>query len=174
MLRGISSTCPFELAKQCVISAFDTNYLMSTDEVMANILHLAQNMEEELPCSDLPSSLDSVTPISALVAVGHGSHGVRGHVNRGGRSGRGLPNKCSACGSLDHMLSSCTSSDDPVVKWTMAKRKTIIKKYGTPGGNAPAHAALLSDVLHDDPRMDFPLSTCTLSRSALANMMTQT
>jgi hypothetical protein len=45
MLRGISNTGPFGQAKQCVIKASDTNYLMSADEVMANILHLAQNME---------------------------------------------------------------------------------------------------------------------------------
>jgi hypothetical protein len=32
------------------MTTFDTNYyLMSTDEVTANILHLAQNMEEEFP-----------------------------------------------------------------------------------------------------------------------------
>jgi hypothetical protein len=41
MLRGISSTGHFGLAKQCVINAFDTSYLLSADEVMANILHLA-------------------------------------------------------------------------------------------------------------------------------------
>jgi hypothetical protein len=47
MLRGISGTGPFGQAKQCVINAFDTNYLLSANEAMANILHLAHNMDEE-------------------------------------------------------------------------------------------------------------------------------
>jgi hypothetical protein len=37
MPRGISSTGLFGQAKQCVINAFDTDYLMYDDEVMANI-----------------------------------------------------------------------------------------------------------------------------------------
>jgi hypothetical protein len=41
MQRGISSYRPFGYAKQCFINAFDTNYLMSADEVIANILHLS-------------------------------------------------------------------------------------------------------------------------------------
>jgi hypothetical protein len=56
MLRGISRTGPFGQAKQCVINAFDTDYLMSADKVMANILHLAHNMDEEAsaPCLHIP------------------------------------------------------------------------------------------------------------------------
>jgi hypothetical protein len=50
---GISITCHFGRAKYCVINAVDTNYLLSGDEVMANILHLAQNMQEELPGTDM-------------------------------------------------------------------------------------------------------------------------
>jgi hypothetical protein len=46
MLRGISSSGPHGQAKQCVINAFDTNYLLSADEVMASILHLAHNMDD--------------------------------------------------------------------------------------------------------------------------------
>jgi hypothetical protein len=49
MLRGISSTCHFGQAKHCVINALDTNSLLSADEVMANILHMAQNMDDEPP-----------------------------------------------------------------------------------------------------------------------------
>jgi hypothetical protein len=49
MLRGISTTCHFGKVKQCVINAFDTNYLLSAEEVMANILHLAQNMDDDAP-----------------------------------------------------------------------------------------------------------------------------
>jgi hypothetical protein len=49
MLRGISCIAHLGQAKQCVIDAFDTNYLVSADEVMASILHPAQNMDEEFP-----------------------------------------------------------------------------------------------------------------------------
>jgi hypothetical protein len=41
MLRGISSIGQFGHAKQCSINAFDTNFLMSSDAAMANILHHA-------------------------------------------------------------------------------------------------------------------------------------
>jgi hypothetical protein len=47
MVRGMFSTGPFGQAKQCVINAFDTNYMLSADEMMACILHLAYNMDEE-------------------------------------------------------------------------------------------------------------------------------
>jgi hypothetical protein len=53
ILRGISSTGHFGQAKQCAINAFDTDYPISANEVMANILHLAQNMDEEFPGSYL-------------------------------------------------------------------------------------------------------------------------
>jgi hypothetical protein len=36
------------------------------------------------------------------------------------------------------------------MKWTLAKRKMIIQKYGTHGASAFAHAAMLSDVSTDD------------------------
>jgi hypothetical protein len=79
---------------------------------MANILHLAQNMDEELPAPTL-TCLDAPTPpIFAFVAACRGSNNGRGHNPRALRGGRGLPNKCSACGSLTHILSSCIASDD--------------------------------------------------------------
>jgi hypothetical protein len=55
MLRVISSTGPFGQAKQCVINAFDTDYLLSADEVMANILHPAHNMDEEVNTPRMPA-----------------------------------------------------------------------------------------------------------------------
>jgi hypothetical protein len=150
MLRGVSSTGPFGEAKHCVINAFDTNYLMSADEVMAIILHMARNMDEELLNSELATPGGPASPIFAFVAVGRGSHGGRGHNNRGGRGGLGMPNKCSACGILSHILSLCKASDDALLKWTLAWRKMIIHKYGTPGGIGLADAALMSDVpTHD-------------------------
>jgi hypothetical protein len=77
-----------------------------------------------------------------------------------------MPNKCSGYDSLDQIMSSCTASDDALLKWTMAKRKPIVHKYGTPRGTARAHVALLSDISHDDSNVhassDMPtLQECT-------------
>jgi hypothetical protein len=47
MLRCSSSTGPFGQAKLCVINTFDTYYMLSADEVMANILQLTHNMDED-------------------------------------------------------------------------------------------------------------------------------
>jgi hypothetical protein len=116
IVRGIANIGPFGQAKQCVINAFDTNYHLSAHVVMANIPHLAQNMEEELPDSDLTAPTGPTSPIPDFVADGRGSHNGRGHNNRGGCGGRGLPNKCSACGSLNHIMSSCTTSDGALLK----------------------------------------------------------
>jgi hypothetical protein len=40
MMRGIFSTGHFGQVKLRVINVFDTNYFMSADDVMANILHI--------------------------------------------------------------------------------------------------------------------------------------
>ena len=133
---------------------------MSADEVMASILHLAHNMDED-DAPDTPAPNISPPTISAFVDVGRGSHSGRGRPPRGPRGGRGLPNKCIACGSLDHILSSCTAPDDALLRWTLAKRKMIIQKYGTPGGSHFAHAAVLSDVPADDSDSLPTLEECT-------------
>jgi hypothetical protein len=126
ILRGISSTCPLGQAKQCVMNAVNTDYMTYADEVMASILHLAHNMDEEASASGAPSPDTSTPPISMVVAAGRGSHNGRGHSPRGPRGGRGLPNTCTACDSLDNILSSCTIPYDALLKWTLAKRKMII------------------------------------------------
>jgi hypothetical protein len=61
-----------------------------------------------------------------------------------------------ACGSLDHIMSSCTAPDDGLRRWTLAKRKMIVQKYG-----ALAHAVLLSDVPADDTDSLPTLEDCT-------------
>jgi hypothetical protein len=160
MLRGISSTGPHGQAKQCIINAFDTNYLLSVDDVMASILHLAHNMDED-DAPDTRAPHISPPPISAFVAAGRGSHNGRGHLPRGPRGGRGLPTKCSACGGLDHILSSCSAPDDALLRWTLAKRKMIIQRYGAPGGSHYAHAAMLSEVPADDSDSLPTLEECT-------------
>jgi hypothetical protein len=119
---------------------------MSADEVMANILHLAHNMDEEVATPGLLADDTFAPPISAFVVARRGSNSGRGHNRSGTRGGRGLPNKCNACGSLNHIMSPCIASDDALLKWTLVKRKMIFQKYGTRGGSASAHVALLSDV----------------------------
>jgi hypothetical protein len=160
-LRGISNNGPFGKAKQCVINAFDTNYLLFADEVMANILHLALNMEDELPGADATVPSKSASPIPVFVAARRGSHGGRGNYNRGSCGGRGLPNKCSGCGSLDHILSSYAASDDTLMKWTLAKRKLIAQKNWQPQQHCPRACCPLERPL---PRghlsaysLDFPI-----------------
>jgi hypothetical protein len=120
--RGICSTGPFGHAKQCVINAFDTDYMLPSDEVMANILHLAHNMDDEVCAPDVKTPDASPPPITAFAVDGRGSHSGRGHPPRGTRGGRALPNKCNACGSFDHILSSCTALDDALLRLTLAKR----------------------------------------------------
>jgi hypothetical protein len=93
--------------------------------------------------------------IFAFVANGRNCYIGRGHNTRGGRGGRGLPHKCSACGSLNHIISSCTASHDALLKWTLAKRKMVIQEYGT-----PAHSALVSNVPTDDPGVMPTLEEC--------------
>jgi hypothetical protein len=144
-----------------VINAIDTNYLMSPDEVMASILHLAQNMDETAGAPSMPAPNTSPPPVSTFVAVGRGSLSGRGHNQRGPRGGRGLPNKCGACGSLDHIMSSCTAPDDALLKWTLAKRKMFVQKYGAHGGSASTHAALLSDLPISDSDNLPALEDCT-------------
>jgi hypothetical protein len=134
---------------------------MSADEVMASILNLAHNMDEEAIAPGLPAANTSAPPISAFVDVVRGSNIGRGHNPRGTRGGRGLPNKCSACGSVNHILSSCTASDDALLKWTLAKRKIIVKHYGTHGSSAYAHTALLCDVPTYDQNVLPTLEECT-------------
>jgi hypothetical protein len=69
MLRGISSSGPHGQAKQCVINAFDTDYLLSADEVIANILHFTHNMDDD-PAPDTPAPVASPPSISAFIAAG--------------------------------------------------------------------------------------------------------
>jgi hypothetical protein len=62
-----------------VINVFDTKRLLSADEVMAIILHLAQNMDETAGAPSMPAPDTSPPPISAFVAARRGLHSGRGH-----------------------------------------------------------------------------------------------
>jgi hypothetical protein len=135
--------------------------LLSADEVMANILHLAQNMDEALPAPAMPALDGPTPPICSCVNVSRGSNCGHGHNPLGTRGGRGMPMKCNASGSLNHIMSSCTASDDALMKWTLSKCKMIIQKYGTPGGPAFAQGAQPGDVSPDDHGVMPTLEDCT-------------
>jgi hypothetical protein len=135
-LRGISRSWHYEQAKQCDINAFVTNYILSADAVMAIIMIVAQNMEEELPLladREVVPPYFVAPPISAFLADGRGQPRGRPHGFRGGGGRRGpLPNTFSTCGGLDHIMPLCTTLDDALLKWTLAKRKMmIVQRYGT-------------------------------------------
>jgi hypothetical protein len=70
---------------------------------------------------------------------------------------QGMPAKCSAYGSLNHIMLSCTASDKALLRLSLAKRKMIVQMYRTPGGNA-----LLSDVSHDDSHVPASLDMPTM------------
>jgi hypothetical protein len=128
--------------------------------MLSNILHLAHIMDEEASAPGAIAPDTAPPPISAFVTAGRGFHSGRGHPPRGPCGGRGLPNKCSACGNLDHIMS-CNAPHDALLRWTLAKRKMIIQKYGTLGGFASAHPAVLSDVTADDTDGLPTLEDCT-------------
>jgi hypothetical protein len=92
---------------------------------MANILHLAHNMDDD-PAPDIPAPVASPHPIFAFVAAGRGSHNGRGQPHRNPRGSR--PKKCGICGSLNHPMSACTTPDDAILKWNLAKRKMTVQK----------------------------------------------
>jgi hypothetical protein len=131
MLRGISSTGPFGQAKRCVINVFDTNYMLPVDDVMTSSTWHTTWTRTMLRARQLPTRHPLPSLRLSLPAAGHTA--VEDTPPRGSRGGRSLPNKCSACGSMDHILSSCTALDDALPRWTIAKRKMIIQKYGAPG-----------------------------------------
>jgi hypothetical protein len=50
--------------------------------------------------------------------------------------------KCGACGDPNYVRSTCKAPDADVLRWTLAKRKQIAKKYA----GQPPPTAHLSDV----------------------------
>jgi hypothetical protein len=47
MIRGLSSVGHYSHAKQCVINAFDTDFILSADRVMGSIIHQARNLDAD-------------------------------------------------------------------------------------------------------------------------------
>jgi hypothetical protein len=48
IIRGLSNVGQYGQAKQCVINAFDTDFILSADRVMGSIIHQAQNLDADV------------------------------------------------------------------------------------------------------------------------------
>jgi hypothetical protein len=165
MIRGLSNVGQYGQAEQCVINAFDTDFIMSADRVMGSIIHHAQNLDAD----------DNVTSDSA--ASGHlvnaflpdrkrqGGHGLGGWTTNKNNSKFTL--KCGACGDPNHVCSTCKAPDADVLRWTLAKRKQIAEKYA----EQPPPTTHLSDVPADMWRM--PLMAALLNTTCMTSMMIQ-
>jgi hypothetical protein len=77
---------------------------------MANILHMAQNMEEELPGTDMPARANTAPPLFAFVAPSRGSHDGRDHPDCGGRNGRSSLDRDTASNSV-------LSRENTAIQW---------------------------------------------------------
>jgi hypothetical protein len=143
MIRGLSNVGQYGLAKQCVINAFHTDFILSADRVMGSIIHQAQNLDADV--SFKSDSADSGVPINAFLAdrKRQGGRGIGGWTADKKKSKFSM--KCGACGDPNHVWSTCKAPDADLLRWTLAKRKHIAEKYA----GQPPPTAHLSDVPHD-------------------------
>jgi hypothetical protein len=65
-IRGLSNVGQYGQAKQCVINAFDTDFIMSADRVMGSIIHRAQNLDGDFSVKS--ESDDPGHPVNAFLA----------------------------------------------------------------------------------------------------------
>jgi hypothetical protein len=143
MIRGLSNVGQYGQAKQCVINAFDTDFILSADRVMGSIIHLAQNLDADVSVkSDI---VDSGVPVNAFLKdrKRQGGRGIGGWTADKKKSKFSM--KCGACGGPNHVWSTCKTPDADVLRWTLAKRKQIAEKYE----GQPPPTAHLCDVPAD-------------------------
>jgi hypothetical protein len=167
MIRGLSNVGQYGQAKQCVINAFDTDFIMSADKVMRSIIHHAQNLD----------AYD--TFISHTAAYGHLINAFLADRKRQG--GRGLGGrtadkkksrfvmKCGACGDPNHVWSTCKAPDADVLHWTLAKGKQIAEKYA---GN-PLPQLISTTYLLTWRPWRMPKAANHLTTTCMTNMMIQ-
>jgi hypothetical protein len=113
--------------KQCVINAFDTDFILSADRVMGNIIHQVQNLDFDVFAKS--DSADLGLTINAFLAdrKRQGGRGIGGWTTDKKKSKFAM--KCGACGDPYHVWSTCKAPDADVLHWTLAKRKQIAEKY---------------------------------------------
>jgi hypothetical protein len=141
MIRGLSNVGQYGQAKQCVINAFDTDFIMSADRVMGSIIHQAHNLDADVSIKS--HSAESGIPVNAFLAdrKRQGGRGIGGWTADKKKSKFSI--KCGACGDPNHVWSTCKAPDAYVPRWTLAKRKQIAEKYA----GQPPPTAHLSDLL---------------------------
>jgi hypothetical protein len=140
MIRGLSNVGQYGQAKQCVINAFDTDFILSADRVMGSIIHQAHNLDaDDIVKPDITATR---SPINAFLAdrKRQGGRALGGWDANKSKSKFAM--KCGACGVSNHVWSTCNALDVDVFRWTMAKRKQIAEKYA----GQPPPTAHLSDV----------------------------
>jgi hypothetical protein len=127
MIRGLSNVGQYGQAKQCVINAFDTDFILSADRVMGSIIHQAQNLDADV--STKSDNADSGIAVNAFLAdrKRQGGRGIGGWTADKKKSKFSM--KCGACGDPNHVWSTCKARDADVLRWTLAKRKQIAEKY---------------------------------------------
>jgi hypothetical protein len=129
MIRGLSTVGQYGQEKQCVINAFDTDFILSADRVMESIIHLAQNLDEKDHVATGSAAFGQ--PLNAFLAdcKRQGSRGHGDWVASKSPDRSKFPMKCDACGDPNHVWSTCNAPDADVLRWTLAKRKQIAEKY---------------------------------------------
>jgi hypothetical protein len=165
LIRGLSNVGQYGQAKQCVINAFDTDFILSADKVMSSIIHQAQNLDNDVPAK--PDSADGGLPVNAFLAdrKRQGGRGIGGWTSEKKKSKFAM--KCGAYGDPNHVWSTCKAPDADVLRWTLAKRKQIAEKYaGQPPptahlsdppaeGDAVAEDDVVEDVLEYDMQDEY-------------------
>jgi hypothetical protein len=66
MIRGLSNVGQYDQAKQCVINAFDTDFILSADRVMGSIIHHAHNLDADVSAKS--DTADSWIAVNAFLA----------------------------------------------------------------------------------------------------------
>jgi hypothetical protein len=101
MIRGLSNVGQYGQAKQCVINAFDTDFILSADRVMGSNIHQAQNLVADF--SVKYDSADPGHPVNAFLAdrKRQGGRGIGGWTADKKKSKFAM--KCRACGDPNHV-----------------------------------------------------------------------
>jgi hypothetical protein len=101
MIRGLSNVGHYGQAKQCVINAFDTDFILSAGRVMSSIIHQAQNLDADV--SVKPDIADVGLPVNAFLAdrKRQGGRGIGGWTSDEKKSKFAM--KCGACGDPNHV-----------------------------------------------------------------------
>jgi hypothetical protein len=116
MIRGLSNVGEYGQAKQCVIYAFDTDFILSVDRVMGTIIHQPHDLDAEEH-----GVLDNAAfghTINAFLAdrKRQGDRRPCNWVANKRHDKTKFPTKCGPCGDLNHVRSTCKALDADVLR----------------------------------------------------------